>query len=386
MDNISTNTPYIDSNGFTNIVGGGGGASNCVVNNSTSSAIGACAGGYLKPAWQRGTTVPADGVRDIPDISLMSGAGADNAAWLVCTDETGPNSSGVTITANCAAQSDGQFYFLGFGGTSTAAPAFAGILALLQEKTAGKLGQTVPGLYDLSYGPNAGTIFHDITAGNISVPCESGTPDCASNSFLTGYDTTTGYDLATGIGSIDVTQLINEWGTATPAGTATVTATPSATTIASSAALQVTVAVTGSAATPSGQVVLLGPSFTSLTGSLSATGLATINIPAGSLKVGANTLAVNYTGDANYQTASSTPFTVTVTGLTPTITVTPSTTSLKASDSMSVQVTVQGPVAPPPERSPCLARDTSPRGNRSPAEPIPSASPLTACSVATARA
>ncbi len=345
-DNISTNTPYVDSNGFTNIVGGGGGASNCVVNNSTSSAIGACAGGYLKPAWQRGTTVPADGVRDIPDISLMSGAGADNAAWLVCTDETGPNSSGVTITANCAAQSDGQFYFLGFGGTSTAAPAFAGILALLQEKTAGRLGQMVPGLYDLSSGPNAGTIFHDIVNGNISVPCESGSPNCAANSgsqsFLTDYNTGIGYDLATGIGSIDVTQLINEWGTATPAGTATVTATPSATTIASSAALQVTVAVTGSAATPSGQVVLLGPSYTSSTGSLSASGSATINIPAGSLKVGANTLAVNYTGDSNYQSASSTPFTVTVTGITPTITVTPSVTSLKASDSMSVKVTLAG--------------------------------------------
>ena len=272
---ISANVPFLDSNGLGNIVGGGGGASSCATNSSTSSAIGTCTGGYPKPAWQRspsgipvGTGVPADGVRDIPDISLMSGAGADNASWLVCTDESGPNGSGVTVTANCANQSDGHFYFFGFGGTSTAAPAFAGILALLQQKTGGKLGQAAPGFYDLLNGAHASTIFHDITVGNISVPCASGTPDCASNSFLAGYDTTTGYDLATGIGSIDVTQLITNWGSATPAGTPTVTATPSATTIASSAALQVAVTVTGSAATPTGQVVLLGPSYSSSTGSL----------------------------------------------------------------------------------------------------------------------
>jgi Pro-kumamolisin, activation domain/Bacterial Ig-like domain (group 3) len=338
---ISANVPFLDTNGLTNIVGGSGGASSCATNSSTSSTIGTCTGGYSKPSWQRGSGVPADGVRDIPDISLMSGAGADNASWLVCTDESGPNSSGVTVTANCSNQSDGHFYFFGFGGTSTAAPAFAGMLALLQQKTGGKLGQAVSGFYDLYNGAHASAIFHDITAGNISVPCESGTPDCASNSFLTGYDTATGYDLATGIGSLDVTQLIANWGSATPAGRPTVSATPSATTISSSAAVQVAVTVTGTAGTPTGSVLLLGPSYSSASQALSA-GAYTFSIPAGSLKVGANSLTVNYGGDSNYLTASSSSFTITVTGLTPTITVAPSVTSLKASDTMTVQATVSG--------------------------------------------
>ena len=35
-----------------------------------------CTGGYAKPAWQTGTGVPNDGVRDIPDVSLFAGDGS----------------------------------------------------------------------------------------------------------------------------------------------------------------------------------------------------------------------------------------------------------------------------------------------------------------------
>ena len=47
------------------IYAGGGGASNC---STVSIATGGCASGYAKPAWQTGAGVPADAVRDLPDV------------------------------------------------------------------------------------------------------------------------------------------------------------------------------------------------------------------------------------------------------------------------------------------------------------------------------
>jgi subtilase family serine protease len=75
----------------------------------------------------------------------MSGNGYDMATWLVCDDDTNylafTNSQGLL---NCSNISGG--YFDGFGGTSTAAPAFAGILALVQQKTGNRLGQAAQSL------------------------------------------------------------------------------------------------------------------------------------------------------------------------------------------------------------------------------------------------
>ena len=79
-----------------------------------------------------------------------------------------------TVTADCTTQSDGHFYFFGFGGTSTSAPAFAGILALVQQKSQARQARTggpAQDLYDLYNGTHAAAIFHDVTTGNISVPC-----------------------------------------------------------------------------------------------------------------------------------------------------------------------------------------------------------------------
>ena len=75
----------------------------------------------------------------------MSGSGIDPATWLICTDDTF-TSGGTTYTANCTGT---NFAFDGYGGTSTAAPAFAGMLALVQQKTGSRLGQAAKELYDL---------------------------------------------------------------------------------------------------------------------------------------------------------------------------------------------------------------------------------------------
>ena len=93
-----------------NIIAGGGGPSNCSTNN-TALNPGSCISGYSKPSWQRGAGVPADGVRDLPDISLMAGNDFHNATWLVCDDTTNLTSG---LVNNCAVQSDGSFNYAAY--------------------------------------------------------------------------------------------------------------------------------------------------------------------------------------------------------------------------------------------------------------------------------
>jgi trimeric autotransporter adhesin len=314
---ISANIPWTATTSIkANIVAGSGGASSCSVN-TTSTTTGTCTSGHAKPSWQRGTGVPSDSVRDIPDVSLMAGVDY-NSAWLVCTNDTSQG-----ITANCAS-SGSSFYFYGFGGTSAAAPAFAGILALTQQaQGGGRLGQAAANLYNL-YNNGAAAVFHDTIVGNNSVPCTSGTTNCvkntAGNYFESGYDTTTGYDLASGLGSVDATAMISNWASGMGSATATVTATPAATSIDVTQALSVSVAVTGGSGTPTGSVSITSGSYTSSAANLDG-GIATVIIPSNSLAVGADTLTVNYTGDGVYSAASiTTAVTVTGPGLTTTST------------------------------------------------------------------
>ncbi|MFT4113004.1 MAG: protease pro-enzyme activation domain-containing protein [Silvibacterium sp.] len=207
-------------NGGTNIIAGSGGESSCV--NSVTNADGSvtCQSGYAKPAFQ-GSLTPTDGVRDIPDVSFLAANGLYGAVWVICAD---PQATGSEGTGADCQTTDGQFTssstFTGVGGTSAAAPAFAGMLALIEQKTGSRLGQANYVLYQLAQS-NYSTIFHDITEGDNSVVCASGSPNCGDNGFLTGYDAGTGYDLASGLGSVDATQLVNNWASATLASTST---------------------------------------------------------------------------------------------------------------------------------------------------------------------
>jgi uncharacterized repeat protein (TIGR03803 family) len=106
-----------------------------------------------------------------------------------------------------------------------------------------------------------------------------------------------------------------------PLITPTVTVTPSGSSITTAQALDVTVAVNGGIGNPAptGTVTLISGSFTSAATILSS-GSATINIPAGSLVVGTDTLTASYSGDSNYAMATGTS-SVTVTAATPSFTV-----------------------------------------------------------------
>jgi subtilase family serine protease len=340
-DSTTTNSTYnLNVNSGNGATAGSGGVSSCV--NSS------CTAGYSKPSWQSAPGVPADGARDLPDVSLFAANGYYYAAWLICTDGY-----------NCAV-SGGSFPFTAYGGTSTSAPATAGIFALVTQKAGGSIGLPNPELYKLASGGNASTIFNDTTQGNISVPCSSApvSSQCvaaASGNFLTGYNTTAGYDLATGIGSLNITNLINNWGSATGVNAATVVITPSANPVTLGTSFTVGVSVNGSAAdggAPTGTVAMtISNTTTSYNGTYQTLvasgndGTDTFSVAGSALPAGTYTLSIRYSGDGNYTTqvatisliVESNPATVTL-GTVP--------TTLYRSSTLPVTVTVTGSGTP----------------------------------------
>lgn len=191
--------------------GGGGGVSTC-----TAVTNGSCSAGYPKPSWQTGMGVPADGKRDIPDISLFAGNGFAGSFYVVCEADQ-QNGVPCNLTAN------GYSDFLGYGGTSVSTQVFAGIVALIDQKAGGPQGNLNPAMYALaatqspancnSDTPASGCIFYDVTIGTNSAPCVKGTLNCTTNNsndtngILTGYTAGTGYDLTTGLGSVNAFNL-----------------------------------------------------------------------------------------------------------------------------------------------------------------------------------
>jgi hypothetical protein len=190
---------------------------------------------------------------------------------------------------------------------------------------------------------NNSSIFHDITVGNISVPCSAGSADCADDSagdyFEEGYNTTTGYDLATGLGSVDAAKLVADWvPLASPTLTVTAATPNPATTVQT---IQVPVSVSGSSGTPTGRVTLTGGGFTSEE-QLLTNGSTVFNIPGNSLNAGTDTLTVIYSGDSTYQSGSGRSA-VTVTGSTYALSATaPAAVASGSSTSSSVTVTGSG--------------------------------------------
>ncbi len=177
---------------------------------------------YSKPAWQSGIT-PADGQRDLPDISLFAGTGAISASfYYLCESDL----SNPPQTCNLNGAIDGV------GGTSVSVQAMAGIVALIDQKAGGPQGNINPALYGLfganncpSSAPTANCVFYDVTQGTIAMPCQAlpspPTPNCftakssdtygilVTSSMQFAYNAGTGYDLATGLGSINAFNLAN---------------------------------------------------------------------------------------------------------------------------------------------------------------------------------
>jgi subtilase family serine protease len=212
---------------FTLPVGASGGKSNCTTSDGVNQST--CSGGYPKPSWQVGVTPAGDLTRDLPDVSLFAGDGLISGSfYVICErDQQGPSAN---TSAACNLTTGA---FLGVGGTSVSAQAFAGIMALVDQKAEKAQGNANEVLYPLfaaqsgscnTTGPPAATcIFNDVTTGTIAMPCVNGSPNCTSGGnpvgVLNGFDAGTGYDLATGLGSVNIANLVNAptaWNAAPP--------------------------------------------------------------------------------------------------------------------------------------------------------------------------
>ena len=150
---------------------------------------------FQKPDWQTGNGVPNDGFRDVPDLSLNAAVSSDS--YLIC-------SQGSCVNGYRAADST----LTVVGGTSAGAPAFAGMVALLNQVTGTSQGNVNPRLYQLA--ARSTDALHDITSGDNKVPCAAGSTGCPNGGQI-GYSAAAGYDLATGLGSIDAYRLVTEW-------------------------------------------------------------------------------------------------------------------------------------------------------------------------------
>ena len=168
---------------------------------------------YAIPSWQ----VTAAGrcascslsYRNGPDVSANA-----NFTYYVCEDQSG-------CTAN------------EYGGTSFAAPLWAGYLALVNEQRAndgsGPLGFINPALYQIgdAGGSTYSAAFHDVTSGS------------------NGFSATTGYDLATGWGSPNGVGLLNALaGNTAPVPDFTIAASPASQTVTAGSGTNYTVTTT----------------------------------------------------------------------------------------------------------------------------------------------
>ena len=327
---------YTGSGGMSTTVGAGsGGASSAAICGGTysgnfSPTNGFCSvkpTGYPKPAWQTGTGVPNDNVRDLPDVSLFAANGYNDSYYPICATDADcqPASAGSTVQ------------IFGVGGTSAAAPAFAGIMALVNQKY-GRQGQANTILYPLKTQFPAA--FHDISHGTNSVPCEilptasincitvtnpavvqdssSGvTVNITEGQIGTGttaaYNAAAGYNLATGLGSVDAATLINDWGSVALATSAvTLNATP--TTVTHGSPVAVNGAVTGSG-TPTGSVAIMSDSTEPSQQGQSSFALDSSGKYNGSLSTlpgGSYNIWASYSGDAKNGGHVSTKIPITV--------------------------------------------------------------------------
>lgn len=156
---------------------------------SVTASGGGSSKDFYKPGFQASIEDNVAG-REVPDISMVA-AEAEPDYLIV---------------------SGGFIQYI--GGTSAAAPLFAGMTALINQyllhqgtlKIPG-LGNINPVLYRLAQvAPDA---FHDITTGTNKVACSNGALDCSKGSL--GYDAGIGYDMVSGLGSIDAWKIATLW-------------------------------------------------------------------------------------------------------------------------------------------------------------------------------
>jgi subtilase family serine protease len=186
-------TTATTGNAYITISGGSGGPSGCANGASTSGYVTTGCSGYSKPPWQSGIFGnPADGVRDLPDVSLFASNGVWGHFYVICWSDTGTYASqGAAACTNPPNPLASTPTWSGFGGTSFAAPMMAAVQALVNQKWSTREGNPDPIYYELANaefgssgnsdcysinqpprrGLSSSCVFYDITQGDINVDC-----------------------------------------------------------------------------------------------------------------------------------------------------------------------------------------------------------------------
>ena len=265
------------------------------------------------PAWQQLSGVinssnkGSNTLRNGPDVSANA-----NFTFYTCADQT-------TCLAN------------EYGGTSFAAPMWAGYIALVNQQLAANGKSTIgflnPTIYAQNVTSSYAADFHDITSGT------SGS-----------YSAVTGFDLVTGWGSPNSGLIAALTGSGSSNPSYSLSASPGTVSIAqgSSGSTTITSAVSGgfdsavalsAAGMPAG--VTVGFSPTSITGA----GSSTLSFTVASTTV-AGTYTITVTGTSG-STVETTTVALTVTGTTPgfSMSASPTTLSIARSSSGTVKIT-----------------------------------------------
>jgi subtilase family serine protease len=238
------------------------------------------------PAWQQlpgvitGSNKGSTTLRNGPDVSANA-----NFTFYTCADQTA-----------CLANE--------YGGTSFAAPMWAGYMALVNQQLAANSQPPIGFLNPTIYAQNVTSAytadFHDITSG-----------------ISGSYSAVTGYDLVTGWGSPNAGLIAALTGSTTQTPAFTISASPSSLSVkvGNSGSSTITTAVSGgfnsaialSASAPSGITVTFDP--TSVTAPGSGSSAATISVAS---TVAPGTYSITVTGTGGGLTESTT-ISVTVT-------------------------------------------------------------------------
>jgi subtilase family serine protease len=264
---------------------------------------------YKIPSWQTaaasGCSACSKAYRNGPDVSANS-----NFTFYVCADQE-------ACTANM------------WGGTSFAAPMWAGYLALVNQQSIANgnkpLGFINPALYTIGLSSSYDTDFHDVTSGS------------------NGYAATSGYDLATGWGSPNGAALIAALAGGSPAPGFSLSASPISVSVAQGSAgtSTITSTVTGgfdsaislsAAGQPTGVTVGFNP--TSITGAGSSVMTMTVS---STTAVGTYKITVNGSSGG---TTESTTVTLKVTKGIPNFAISASPTSITVSRGGTGTVTI----------------------------------------------
>jgi len=306
-----------------------------------------------QPSWQTGVPgITTGSFRLVPDLSLASSP--NNAGYLICSSDT----EGTGITGSCLdgfRASNGTSLTV-IGGTSVATPIFAGMLAIINQKTNTQYaGVANTELYKLASTPATyASAFHDITSGNNG--CASGAtyaisentngtvnvgPACPSTS-AGQFAATTGYDEATGLGSVDLYNLMTAWPTNVPLTGSSMTITPASLTPVQNVGDVITFKVASASGsvttTPTGTVSLTvdGTFIQALT--LSG-GIATYTFTSNTL--GVHNISAAYTGDTVFSTSTGAS-TVTVISSNSSVAMSAATTPATSGTADAINITVTG--------------------------------------------